>query len=237
MRAWSIARREVAGYLDLPIAYVVLPAFLLLAGTWFFVLHPFFIEGRATLRPFFELAPFLFTFFVPAITMRTFAEERRTGTLEVLLSWPVGDGDVVLGKFGGAVALLAAGLALTLPYAITVAALGPLDWGPVAGGYLGLLLLGAADAALGILVSAWTANQIVAFVGAFGLLFALYVLGRALPLVPEPLAGVLEAVSFELRFDRFARGVVDSRDVVFFATVAAVALGLAAETLRARRWR
>jgi ABC-2 type transport system permease protein len=237
MKALLIARREVAGYLDLPIAYVVLPAFLLLAGVWFFVFDSFFAVGQATLRPLFELVPFLFTFFVPAITMRLFAEERRAGTLEVLLTWPVGDWEVVVGKFLGAMALVGAATALTLPYAITVALLGPLDWGPVIGGYVGLLLLGAAYVALGLAASVWTANQIVAFIAAFLTCFAFYVVGRALPLVPEGLARVLESVSFELRFDHIARGVLDSRDVVFFASVVAAALGLSAETLRARRWR
>ncbi len=237
MRTLLVARRELAGYLDLPIAYVVLPSFLVLAGTWFFVLNPFFANGQATLRPFFELVPFLFTFFVPAITMRLFAEERRSGTLEVLLTWPLRDWEVVTGKFLGALGLLATATLLTLPFAATVAAMGPLDWGPVVGGYLGLLLLGSAYVSLGLLASVWTSNQIVAFIVAFLICFAFYVVGRALPMVPQALAGPLEALSFELRFDRVARGVVDSRDVVFFVSVVAVALGLAAETLRARRWR
>lgn len=237
MKALAIARREVSGYFDLPIAYVVLPAFLVLCGLYVFVLQPFFLVGRATLRPFFEFAPFIFTLFVPAITMRLLAEERRSGNLEVLLTWPVGDLSLVVGKFLGALALLGAALALTLPFPLAVAAIGDLDWGPVIGGYLGLLLLGGAYLAIGLVVSALTRNQIIAFIGGFALCFALYVAGKALPLVPPALAPWLEAVSFDLRFAGIARGVVDLRDVVFFLSVIGVGLGVCAEILTARRWR
>lgn len=237
MKALAIARREVSSYFDLPIAYVVLPAFLVLSGLYVFVLQPFFLVGRATLRPFFEFAPFIFTLFVPAITMRLVAEERRSGNLEVLLTWPVGDVSLVLGKFLGAFALLAAAVALTLPFPLAVAALGDLDPGPVIGGYLGLLLLGGAYLAIGLLVSALTHNQIIAFIGGFAVCFSLYVVGNALPLMPPALAPYIEAISFDLRFAGIARGVVDLRDVAFFGSVILLGLGLAAEVLAARRWR
>lgn len=237
MKALTIARREVGSYFDLPIAYVVLPAFLILSGLYVFVLQPFFLVGRVSLRPFFEFAPFIFTLFVPAVTMRLLAEERRSGNLEVLLTWPVSDLALVAGKFLGAFALLAVALALTLPFPLAVAAIGELDWGPVIGGYLGLLLLGGAYLSIGLLVSALTRNQIIAFVGGFAVCFALYVAGKALPLVPPNLAPWLEAISFDLRFAGIARGVVDLRDVVFFVSVIGVGLGLTAEVLTARRWR
>jgi len=237
MKALIIARREVTSYFDLPIAYVVLPAFLVLSGLYVFVLQPFFLVGRASLRPFFEFAPFIFTLFVPAISMRLLAEERRSGNLEVLLTWPIGDLSLVTGKFLGAFALLGAALVLTLPFPLAVAAIGDLDWGPVIGGYLGLLLLGGAYLAIGLLISAVTHNQIIAFIGGFAVCFALYVAGKALPLVPPALAPWLEAISFDLRFAGIARGVVDLRDVVFFGSVIGVGLGLTAEVLSARRWR
>lgn len=237
MKALTIARREVSSYFDLPIAYVVLPAFLILSGLYVFVLQPFFLVGRATLRPFFEFAPFIFTLFVPAITMRLFAEERRSGNLEVLLTWPVGDLALVVGKFLGAFALLTLALALTLPFPLAVDAIGDLDWGPVIGGYLGLMLLGGAYLAIGLLVSALTHNQIIAFIGGFVVCFTLYVAGKALPLVPPALAPWLEAISFDRRFAGIARGVVDLRDVAFFVSAIVVGLGLCAEVLTARRWR
>lgn len=237
MTAWTLAGREIRAYFDLPIAYVVVPGFLLITGGWFFFLNPFFLANQASMRAFFEFSPFLLTLLAPAITMRLFAEERRAGTLELLLTWPVGDGAIVLGKFLGAIALLAIALVFTLACPLTLSRLGAPDLGPVVGGYVGLLLLGGAYLAIGLLVSAWTTSQIVAFMGAFLACFALYIIGRALPLVPEAWLPLVEAVSFERRFASLARGVLDVRDVVFFLSVIAAALALAAETLRARRWR
>lgn len=237
MRALAIARREVVGYFNLPIAYMVVAAFLLLSGAYVFVLQPFFVQNTASLQSFFDFAPFLFTLFAPAITMRSVAEERRTRSLDVLLSWPVSDLDVALGKFLGAVCLLAFALLLSLAWPLSIASLGALDWGPVIGGYLGLLLLGAAYLALGLLVSALTRNQIVAFMGGFFVCFCAYIIGRAAPVVPELFVPVVQGLSFERHFVLIARGVIDSRDVVFFLAVIVLGLGWTAEVLRSRRWR
>lgn len=237
MKTLAVARRELLGYFNQPVAYVVVSAFLVLSGAYLFVLHPFFVVGRATMRPFFEFAPFLFTLLAPAITMRLIAEERRTGTLELLLSWPLSDWSVVAGKFLGALALLAIALALTVVYPLAIGALGTLDWGPVLGGYVGLLLLGAAYLSVGLLVSAQTSSQIVAFVGGFLACFTFYVLGKALQVAPEWLAPWLEWLSFDARFEHVARGVVDTRDLAYFGSVVLLALGLTAESLAARRWR
>lgn len=237
MRVWVIARREMSSYFDLSIAYVVLPAFLTLCGAYFFILNPFFVHGRATVRPLFEFAPFVFTLFVPAISMRLLSEERRAGRMETLLTWPIADWELVLGKFLGAACLLGAALALTLSIPLSVAALGPLDWGPVIGGYVGLFAMGCAYLALGVLVSALTQSQIVAYIGGFALCFGFYVVGRAQGAFPTAWAEIFEFLSFDLRFQRVARGVLDLRDLVFFASVVFVALGLTAEVLNARRWR
>ncbi len=237
MRTLAVARRELLGYFNLPVAYVVVAAFLVLSGGYLFVLHPFFVVGRATMRPFFEFTPFLLTLFAPAITMRLLAEERRTGTLELLLSWPLSDWAVVGGKFLGALALLALALTLTLVYPAAISRFGDLDWGPVVGGYVGLLCLGASYLAVGLLVSTHTQNQIVAFVVGFLACFALHLAARALPLLPAFLAPAVEGLGFERRFAHIARGVLDTRDLVYFASVVLVALGLSAESLSARRWR
>lgn len=237
MRLLAIARREVQSYLDLPIAYVVLPAFWVLAALYLFVLHPYFVVGRTTLRPFFEFAPFIFTLFVPAISMRLLAEEHRSGNLEVLLTWPLTDFELVAGKFLGAFSLLALAIAATVPFPLMVASLGPLDWGPVIGGYLGLLLLGGAYLGIGLLASALTRNQIIAFIAGFLACFALYVVGKALPVLPPAVTPWVEAISFDLRFAGIARGVIELGDVVFFVGVAVVSIGVAAEVLGARRWR
>jgi ABC-2 type transport system permease protein len=233
----ALAAREIRSYFSLPIAYVVVPAYLVLASVHLFVLEPFFVVARATVRPMFDFAPFLFTLFGPAITMRALAEERRAGTLELLLSWPVSDWQVVLGKFLGAWALLTIAVLLTLPAPISVSVLGPLDWGPVIGGYVGLILLGGAYLSLGLLASASTHNQIVAFILGFVACFTFFAVGRAAAMAPPEWAGVLEAVGFEARFSRIARGVLDSRDLVFFGSVIVGALALTVEVLHSRRWR
>lgn len=235
--AWLVAGRELRGHFLQPVAYVVLPAFLVLVNLWQFVLNPFFVVERATVRPLLDFIPFLFTFFVPAIAMRSFAEPRRTGTLEVWFTWPLSDGALVLGKFLGTWALVVLALGLTLTAPLSVAALGDLDLTPVVGGYLGLALVAAACVALSLLASALTANQIVAFVGGFVLCFAFYMVGRAAPLAPPALASLLEGLSFERRVLDLARGVLDSRDLVYFAAVTTTALALTAEVLHMRRWR
>jgi ABC-2 type transport system permease protein len=236
-QAITIARRELVGYFNLPIAYMVVAAFLLLSGSYLFVLQPIFVRNTATLQPFFEFAPFLFTLFAPAITMRALAEERRTRSLDVLLSWPISDFSVALGKFLGALALLTLALVLTLAYPITIASLGELDWGPVIGGYLGLVLLGGAYLAVGMLISALTRNQIVAFMGGFFVCFFFYIIGRAAPVVPDLFVPVVQGLSFERHFVQIARGVIDTRDLVFFAAVIILGLGWTGEVLRSRRWR
>lgn len=236
MNTLLIARRELVAYFNLPIAYVVIPAFLVLNAAFLFVLNPFFLNDQATLRPMFEFAPFVFTLFAPAITMRSLAEERRSGMLEVVHAWPISDWSLAAGKLLGAWALLACAVLLTVPCAVSVALLGDLDWGPVVGGYLGLLLLGGAYLSVGLLVSAFTQSQISAFIAGFILCFALYACGQLGQVLPAGVAGLVEQIGFEVRFAPIARGVVDLRDVTYFGVVMLVCLGLTAEWLGRRRW-
>ncbi len=231
----AIWRREFKAYFNSPVAYFVITAFLALVGILFFI--PFFTQDRVSMRGFFGLAPFLFVFFAPAITMRLLAEERRSGTLELLITMPVRDVDVILGKYLAALSLLAVALLLTLPYAFTIAAFGPLDWGPVWGGYVGLLLMGAALLALGVAASGFTENQIVAFVIALSASMLFLMVGKFLPFLPASVAPIAEYLSFDYHFQDAARGVIDTRDVVFFASFAALSLFLAFRSLESRRWR
>ena len=235
--ALAIAHRDLIGAFDQPIAYVVLSAFLVLNGIYLFALQPFFILGRATVRPFFEFAPFILTLFAPALTMRTFAEERRSGVLDLTLSWPVAEWELVLGKFLGAWSVLFVALALTMVFPLTVSSLGPLDWGPVIGGYVGLVLLGGSYLALGIIISAITASQIVAFISGFMVCFSLYAVGRAATILPPKIAEIAEFIGLEGRFAHVARGILDTRDLTFFAMIIFVCIGLTAEWLATRRWR
>ena len=233
--ALAIWRREFKAYFNSPVAYFVITAFLALVGILFFI--PFFSQDRVSMRGFFGLAPFLFVFFAPAITMRLLAEERRSGTLELLITMPVRDVDVILGKHLAALSLLAVALLLTLPYAFTIAAFGPLDWGPVWGGYVGLLLMGAALLALGVAASSFTENQIIAFVIALSASMLFQMIDKFLPFLPASVAPIAEYLSFDYHFRDAARGVIDSRDVVFYASFAVLCLFLAFRSLESRRWR
>jgi ABC-2 type transport system permease protein len=233
----AIARRELKTFFNSPIAYIVLGGFLLLAGWLFF--STLFLAGQASLRGFFGLSPVLFMVLVPAITMRALADERKSGTMELLLTLPLPDWQITLGKFLGALGMVAVGLAATLPWAISVAALtgpGPaFDWGPVVAGYGGLVLLASAFIGLGLWGSALSKNQIVGFIVGLLLCFAFYFVDKFAPLLPDALGQVLEFLSVDYHFDNIARGVVDTRDLVFYVTLTIAGLGLTTQTVGAAR--
>lgn len=228
-----IARRELRGYFDSPVAYIVVVAFLALAGWMYF--SSFFLIGRADMRSFFSASPFspsmLIVILAPAITMRLVAEERKSGTIELLTTMPIRDSEVIVGKFLGALGLIASALAVTIVYAVTVGIIGDLDWGPVISGYLGFLLFSAALLSIGLLCSTLTENQIVAFILGFvacGILYFIYWLQF---LLPQFLAAAVEFLSISFHLDNMARGIIDSRDVLYYLTVITAALFLAERSL------
>jgi len=221
-QALSICRKEFNSYFTSPIAYIVIAIFLLVTGWFFFA--TFFLFNQASLRNFFSLLPSVFAFVVPAVTMRQLAEELNVGSYETLLTLPVAFTDVVLGKFLAAVAFIAAMLVPTLAYPVTVALLGTLDWGPVVGGYLGALALGAAFAAIGLFASAVTRNQIVAFIVGLAICFALTLVDQMAIFMPRGFTPVLSYLAADVHFQNVAKGVVDTRDIVYFASVCFVGL-------------
>jgi ABC-2 type transport system permease protein len=229
-----IFRRELRYYFHSPVAYVVIVVFLAILG-WFFT-NNLFLMNVASLRIVFELVPLLFLFFVPAITMRLIAEEQKSGTLELLTTKPVRDVEIVLGKFLAAWVLLAATLAPTLLYLITVGMLGSLDLGPVFTGYLGLLLMGGVYIAIGIFASSITENQIVAFIVSFLIVLALFLMDKVLMYVPEGLASTMEFLAIDFHFSNIARGVIDSRDIIYFGSLLGFSLYLATVSLERRKW-
>jgi ABC-2 type transport system permease protein len=237
-RVRAVAVRELRAYFNSPIAYVFLLVFALSALFTFFNVETFFARGQADLRGLFETVPLLTLLLIPALTMRLWAEEAKQGTLEVLLTLPVKDHELVSGKFIASWVLLAVGLALTAPLALTVSMLGRLDWGPVLGGYLAALLLGAAYLAVGQFVSALTENQILAFILALVVCMSLYGVGTELftGLFSDRTATVLRALGTGSRFESVARGVVDLRDLLYYASLTAFFLGLSVAALRTRRW-
>ncbi len=232
----AIARREFVSAFASPVAWAWLVVFLGFTN-WFFF-RGFFVLGLATLRGFFGLAPWSLLFLVPALTMRLFAEEQKLGTLEALLTWPVREHEAVLGKFLGALALLAASLLATAPIPLTVFLLRAPDPGPVAAGYLGLLLLGSVYVAVGLFASTLTENQIVAYIAGVCVSFALFVAGEQFVLVAAPpaLAPLLGAIGLGAHYGSIGRGVIDTRDVVYFLSASGLFLYLGVRRLEGRRW-
>jgi ABC-2 type transport system permease protein len=231
---FAIFRRELRSYFNSPVAYVVIVVFLAIIG-WFFTSN-LFLMNVASLRVVFELVPLIFLFFIPAITMRLLAEEKKSGTLELLTTKPIQDADIILGKFLAAWALLFAALLPTLLYVITLALLGSPDLGPIVTGYLGLLLMGAVYIAIGLFASSITENQIVAFIISFLIVLALFLMDKVLMYVPEGLASTMEFLGIDYHFGNIARGVIDSRDVIYFLSLLGFSLSCATISLGRRRW-
>lgn len=231
----TIFRRELGAYFNSPVAYIVVTVFLLVTGYLFF--SQVFLVGDTTMRDMFGITPLIFIFFAPAVTMRLLSEEKRTGTIEMLITMPVSDWQVVLGKFFAALAVMVVAIGLTLTYPITLSQMGNLDWGTVIGGYLGLVLLAGSYVAIGLMASSFTRNQVVAFIIAFAISFALYLFGKLLPLMPASLAPIIEYVSLDVHFANISKGVIDSRDVVYYLSLIGACLFLSVMSLDSRRWK
>ena len=238
MKAFSnilpIYHRELRSYFHSPVAYVVIIVFLAIVG-WFFT-NTLFLANVASVNTVFEVVPWVFIGFVPAITMRLLAEEKKSGTIELLTTKPIRDVEIILGKFLAAWTLLAAALAPTLLYVVTITALGDVDLGPVFTGYLGLLLMGGVYVGIGLFASGLTENQIVAFIITLLIVLALFLVDKMLVFMPEALATTLEFLSVDYHFSSIARGVIDSRDMLYFGSVLGFSLLLATISLERRKW-
>jgi ABC-2 type transport system permease protein len=236
-----IARRELASYFESPLAYVFLVIFLLLAGFFTFTFGGFFERGEASLASFFGWMPWLFLFVVPAVGMRLWSEERRLGTIELLLTMPVTTVQAILGKFLASWAFLAIALGLTFPVVITVNILGDPDNGVIVAGYAASLLLAGSYLALSCMTSALTRNQVISFILSLMLCLGLILVGfgPATDLLARWASpGVVEAVagfSVLTHFDGIQKGVIDSRDLLYFVSVIAFALFATGVVIRAHR--
>jgi ABC-2 type transport system permease protein len=223
-----IARRELSAFFNSPIAYIVLGVFLVVSGYLFFFFSGLFIVGKASMRGFFGLAPVLFLFLAPAITMRLIAEERKSGTLETLMTLPVKEWEIVAGKFLAAVGTVFVCMLFTLPYPLSLYALtaanASFDWGPVIGGYLGVMLMSSSFIAWGMWASAMNKNQIVGFIVGLALCFALWIPDRVAIVLPDTLGGIAQYLSVNYHFENVARGVIDTRDLFYYLTVTAIGL-------------
>jgi len=231
----AIFRREFRGYFATPVAYVFIVIFLVLTGVFTFNIGAFYERGQADLQPFFQFHPWLYMLLIPAISMRLWSEERKSGTIELLMTLPVPLVSAVVGKFLAAWAFTGVALALTFPIVVTVNYLGDPDNPVILSGYLGSLLMAGGFLALGACISAFTKNQVIAFVLSFVACFAFNLAGYPVVLdffsgwAPAGLVEVVSSLSFLTHFDAILKGVLDVRDVVFF--VSTIGLWLYLNTL------
>jgi len=233
---WIIAKREFTTFFDSLAAYILLIVFLGLSGffTWLFGSDIFFI-GQATLGPFFSVAYWTLFFFIPALTMKMLAEEKKSGTLELLLTKPITDWQVVVGKFLAVVMLIGVALLLTLPYYISISFLGPIDHGSVWSGYFGMMLMSMALISIGLFASSITNNQIVAFLLALFIgLFFLIIFDVLSNSFTGSIAYFFNYLSLSTHYDSISRGVIDSKDVIYFISIIFTGLLLADTTLSKR---
>ena len=223
----TIFKRELRAYFATPVAYVFIVTFLVLTGVATFYMGSFYERGQADLEPFFQFHPWLYMFLLPAISMRLWSEERKAGTLELLLTLPVPLGAAVVGKFLAAWAFTAIALLGTLPLWITVNYLGEPDNTVIFAGYVGSLLMAGGFLAIGACVSALTKNQVIAFVVSFVICFAFNLSGFPMVIdmfsawAPQAIVDVISSFSFLTHFNAIVKGVIDVRDLVFFATLIA----------------
>ncbi|MDF3196782.1 ABC transporter permease subunit [Pseudomonas sp. 1928-m] len=229
-----IFKRELASYFATPLAYVFILIFLVLSGVFTFYLGGFFESGQANLAPFFNFHPWLYLFLVPAIAMRLWAEERKSGTIELLMTLPITRFDAVTGKFLAAWAFAGLALLLTFPMIITVNYLGEPDNGAIITGYIGSWLLAGAYLAIGSCMSALAKNQVIAFILAVSVCFLFIVSGFPMVLdgfsgwAPQWLVDAVASLSFLTRFDAISKGVIDLRDLLYFLTLIAAWLAATA---------
>ena len=234
---WQLFKKELMSYFNSPIAYIFIGVFLVI-GNWLFF-NNFFLFGQVSMRGYFDLLPWIFLFLAPAVTMRLWAEEKRSGTIEFLLTLPVSDWQVVLGKFLGALAFMAISLLLTLSIPLSLAMLGNLDAGPVIGGYAGALLLAGAYLSLGLFISSLTKNQIIAFVIGLVGCFVFFIVGADFVLIsmPEFMVPVLRWLGLGNHFYNIAKGVIDFKDVFYYLSFIFVFLWLNARVIQSRGWK
>jgi ABC-2 type transport system permease protein len=234
-----VARKEFRTYFRTPVGYVFLIIFLVVMGWLFFYMgrESFFRRGVADMRAFFNPVPLVFLFFIPAITMRMWAEEKKLGTIEVLLTLPLREWEAVLGKFMAGLGLLCVSLLLTFPIPLILGLIADPDYGPILGGYLGTLFLGAAYLAIGLFASSLTENQIVALLVAIVLcfVFSFWGLFSIQGILPAALEGFFSKLSLFTHFKSIQRGVLDTRDILYYLSVILFFLYLNVFSLRHRR--
>ena len=229
---FAVMKKDLKDYFNSPIAYIVITIFLVFVGFFFF--KDFFLYNQAEMRSFFQLMPLMLSFVIPAVTMKLFSEERLSGSFEILMTLPVSSKDIVIGKFLAGTIFAVVMIAPTFLYVITVIFLGSPDFGPIIGGYIGVILLSAAYTSIGLLASSFTRNQIVAFISAWAVCFFLWLIDKILFFIPAKL-GFLTYMGSDYHFQNIAKGVIDSRDLIYFISVCVLALMFTVKAVEDRR--
>jgi ABC-2 type transport system permease protein len=233
----AVFKKEFKTYFNTPIAYIIITVFLLITNWLFF--KGFFLIDQATMRSFFGSMPWIFLFFVPAITMRLWAEEKRSGAIELIMTLPLKDIEVILGKYLASLLFLIITILLTCTMPITLSYIGKPDNGPIIGGYLGIIFLGAAYLAIGSFISSLTKNQIIAFILSIAVCFGLFIVGENIVLmnVPYFIAPFLEYLGLGSHFASISRGVIDTRDIIYYLSIVAFFIYLNIRSVESRKWR
>lgn len=234
---YVLFKKELMGYFNSPIAYIFIGAFLIV-GNWLFFKN-FFLIGEDSMRAYFDLLPWIFLFLAPSLTMRLWAEEKKSGTIEFLLTLPVTDWQVVLAKFFGALSFLFIALLLSITIPISLLFIGNVDMGPIIGGYLGALFLGGSYIAIGLFISSLTKNQIIAFILGLAACFMAFIIGADFVLVGSPqfMVPIMKFIGLGSHFNNIAKGVIDSKDIIYYSSFIFIFLWLNARVIENRSWK
>ena len=233
----AIFKKEFRSYFNSPIAYIFITFFLGISAWLFF--RSFFFANQAEMRGFFALMPWIFLFFIPAVTMKLWAEEKKLGTVEILMTLPIQDYEVVIGKFLASLALLIVTVLLSFVLPLSVIYLGDPDGGTLITGYLGLLLMGAAYISIGLFTSTLTENQIIAFIFGITVCFVLLIIGEDIVLFNAPnwLYPIFSYLGLGAHYSSILRGVLDSRDIIYYLSLIGFFLYLSTLSVESRKWR
>lgn len=213
----AVFRKELRLFFNTPVAFIATIIFLIFVG-WFFTSN-LFLSNAATLRTMFEITPFAFLFFIPALTMKLFSEELKSGTHDLMVSKPITLNNILWGKFLATLVVVGAFLLPTVLYPLTLSALSTLDWGPIFGGYLGLLLFASVFISIGLFASTLTENQIVAFIIGFIMSFLFYIIDKISIYFPGLLGGLLQYLSVDYHYNSISHGVLDSKDIIYVVSM------------------
>jgi len=231
-----IFKKELKSYFNSPMAYIFLVVFAIVTG--YFFTNTFFLFNQSNMRALFNIVPLVYLFFIPAITMGLIAREKNIGTMEVISTLPIKDVEFVVGKFMSALSLIALGLVFTFIHFFTLMNVGTnIDYGAVFTGYLGLLMLGAVYASVGTFASSVTDNQVIAFIISVFIVLVFFLMDKMLYFMPVSIAGVIQYISVDYHLSNISRGVIDSRNIIYFASLIGFFLFTTVRVLEIRKWR